>query len=247
MIPSFSLNSTDIHIWVVNQIHRPLAPDACRNILSPEEKYRADRFHFERDRNAFITVRTTLRFLLGKYLGREPSAVVIDYNRYGKPFISFSENHPGLHFNLSHSKNKAVLAFSSVYPLGVDLEYLRTDLDFHSIAERFFSTEEFRRVSIIPRESQVEAFFFCWTRKEAFMKAKGLGLSMDTTRFSVPLAPGEGAGVVGIPCGKVDSGVYLYDIDAGSNYAASLAVPSRNVNISVFHWADFCRQRRKES
>jgi 4'-phosphopantetheinyl transferase len=156
-------------------------------LLSAEERARAARFHVDRDRNRFIAARGHLRELLGGMLGIPPAEVEFSYNPYGKPETA------GVQFNMSHSEWMALIAISRSRVVGVDVERKNRAFVDDRIPERFFSPAEVQALRALPEGQQTEAFFNCWTRKEAYVKARGLGLSLALDSFDVSLAPGEPA------------------------------------------------------
>jgi 4'-phosphopantetheinyl transferase len=174
--------------------------------LSPDERRRAARFVFERDRRRFIAARARLRQLLGERLGVSPEKVQLAYSSAGKPSLA-----PGyerdLRFNLSHCEDVAVFAFADGREVGIDVEAVRELEDAGEIAARFFSPAEDEAYRGLPERERPQGFFNCWTRKEAFIKALGSGLSHPLDSFAVSLAPGEPArilragGVPGERCG----------------------------------------------
>jgi 4'-phosphopantetheinyl transferase len=156
-------------------------------LLSPQERARAARFHFDRDRHRFIAGRGHLRELLGGMLGVPPAEIKFSYNAYGKPETA------GVRFNVSHSEWMALMAISRSRVVGVDIERKNRAFVNDRIPERFFSPAEVQALRALPEGQQTEAFFNCWTRKEAYVKARGLGLSLALDSFDVSLAPGEPA------------------------------------------------------
>ena len=167
----------EVHLWVV---YLRLGADDC-GLLIPCERARADRFHFRRDRDLFIAGRAQLRRILGAYLRQSPEALRFTYGESGKPALSGP-----LAFNLSHSGGFAALAVAR-FQLGVDIECVRPIEE--AVAERFFAADEVMRLRGLPQEQQTEAFFACWTRKEAYVKALGDGLLLSLDSFSVALEP----------------------------------------------------------
>lgn len=153
-------------------------------LLSPDEHRRAERFHYPKDRSAFINARASLRRLLGSYLHRPPEAISFDYGAYGKPSLPETEQ-TGLNFNLSHAGGYALIGFTTGQPIGVDLEAEDPSIEIERLTERFFSPEESRQVLALPAADRVPAFFRTWTRKEAFLKANGAGLSLPLEEFGV--------------------------------------------------------------
>jgi 4'-phosphopantetheinyl transferase len=159
--------------------------------LSQDEKDRASRFHFSRDRERFVLARGTLRKLIGGYLKLPPEEVRFRYGPQGKPALDM--NSP-LHFNLSHSQNMALFAFALERRIGIDIERIQRDFNAADIAARYFSDAERLELRSLPPELHAEAFFLCWTRKEAFLKACGTGLNTPLNGFSVHLTPCQPAG-----------------------------------------------------
>ncbi len=157
--------------------------------LSPEEKARADRFHFVNDRNRFVVARGLLRELLGGYLQQAPAGLEFSYGQHGKPSLAGGNASSGLRFNLSHSSGLVVYAIARERNLGIDVEHVRPESAGEDIAQRYFSAREVNDLRTLPPEARVEGFFHCWTRKEAYLKATGMGLQIPLDSFSVSLLP----------------------------------------------------------
>ncbi|MDQ2975523.1 MAG: 4'-phosphopantetheinyl transferase superfamily protein, partial [Acidobacteriota bacterium] len=191
---SLTLGRNEVHLWQArldDQLAVTLKP-----LLSEEETARANRFHFIKDRNDFIVARGLLRKLLAAYLGVAGSAdLTFSYGDKGKPFLAENQR-SSINFNLAHSHGMALYAFSHDRELGVDLEFVKDELADEEIADRFFSTTEVKALQRVPAELRRQAFFNCWTRKEAYIKARGEGLSMPLNDFDVSLAPGEPAALL---------------------------------------------------
>ena len=161
------------------------------NDLAADERQRADRFHYERDRLRYVAGRTALRTILARYLDSAPQALRFTYNAQGKPAL---EPPAALRFNLAHSDNHALLAVTTgPHELGIDLEHLRPGFATDTIAERFFAPEETAALRALPQPAQEAAFFRCWTRKEAYIKACAQGLHMPLDSFDVSLGADEPA------------------------------------------------------
>ena len=155
--------------------------DSLYEILGPQERERAMRFRFAEHRREFIVCRGTLREILAPYLALHPGRIAFSYNRYGKPYLRDSD----IHFNVSHSGGWALQAVARDCEVGIDIE--RVDARFASdqIPERFFSPREVAQLRALPMSRQTAAFFRCWTRKEAYIKARGLGLALPLDSFDV--------------------------------------------------------------
>lgn len=181
----------------VNIYSARLEPDAARlealhAILSPEERERAARFHFPEHQKHFIGCRGILREILSGFLEIPPAELRFTYNAYGKPGVPDST----LRFNVSHSGGWAMFAVTQAREVGIDLERINERTAIELIPARFFSARETAQLRALPVEQQTHAFFRCWTRKEAYIKARGLGLSLPLDSFDVSLAPGEPAALL---------------------------------------------------
>jgi 4'-phosphopantetheinyl transferase len=186
--PGLALDVTEVHLWQATLDERPA--DIFESFLSPDELTRANRFHFIKDRNHFVVARGLLRNLLAAYLGVNCAEFRFSYGAQGKPFLLL-DSQSQINFNVSHSHGRAAFAFSRGRELGVDLEYVKDDFDDELIAKRFFSRAEVLALQTVPADLLKQAFFNCWTRKEAYIKARGEGLSMPLDQFDVTLKPDE--------------------------------------------------------
>jgi 4'-phosphopantetheinyl transferase len=186
-----TLRANEVHVWRA-ALDRPTSQlHILWHILAEGERKWATRFYFRRDRDHYVVARALLRHLLGQYLKTEPSQLVFGYNSYGKPHVAPELDSGRLTFNVSHSHGRALFAFSRGRELGIDIERIRPEFATGQVAERFFSPSEVATLRSLPAEAQPVGFFNCWTRKEAYIKAKGLGLSLPLDQFAVSLAPGE--------------------------------------------------------
>jgi 4'-phosphopantetheinyl transferase len=188
-----SLKKSEIHVWRMKLDVTASELQRFASYLSPEEGARAERFAFARDRDHFIAARGMLRKLLGMYLTMSPSNVLFEIGAQGKPSLSQKMDCVPLRFNLSHAHGMALFAFSLERGLGIDMEKIRPAVATEEIAERYFSPIERQELRSLPRERQAEAFFLCWTRKEAYVKAHGGGLQIPLDSFNVSLTPGQSA------------------------------------------------------
>lgn len=168
------------------------------DVLSPDERERAARFVFVRDRRRFVVTRACLRVLLARYGGVAPATIRFAYAAHGKPSLQASVDGPGVHFSVSHSQEVALIALARDVVLGVDVEAVRPLDDLAAIAERFFTAAEATTIFSVPAHQRELAFFLCWTRKEAFSKALGDGLTLSLDRYRVACAPDEPARVVDV-------------------------------------------------
>jgi 4'-phosphopantetheinyl transferase len=159
--------------------------------LSADERARASRFSFQRDRDAFVATRGILRELLGRYTSQLPADLEFDYNPRDKPLLRRKPLELAVEFNISDSHGMALLAFAVGHQLGIDVELVRPEMPHDGIAERFFSPQEIVELHALPRSQRAEGFFLCWTRKEAYIKARGEGPLIPLESFSVALTPGQ--------------------------------------------------------
>jgi len=230
------LGKRDVHLWRVDLNQTLAIIERCRQLLSVDEQARANRFHFESDRQHFIVARGCLRTILARYLEIDPRAVQFSYASHGKPELASptSQAQP-LNFNLAHSGGLALYAFTRVGEIGVDLEHIRPEFTGDDIARRFFSSDEVGRLTGLPANMRHEAFFNCWTRKEAFLKAKGIGLSLPLDQFDVTLAPDEPAALLRTRWDETETPRWsLEAIDVGPGYVAAVAVAGHDWQLSCF-------------
>jgi len=218
--PSPSLETGAVHVWRIKLDQEDDRLERFRRMLEAHELERAGRFHFEKHRRHFIVARGFLRSVVARYLGTQPEALRFSYGSYGKPAL---ESEHRLRFNLSHSNEVALLGVTLDAELGVDVEHIRADFASEDIAQRFFSRAEVETFNALPKEEQVAAFFRCWTRKEAYIKAIGKGLSHPLDAFDVTLAPGTPPALLRAEDDDASRWL-LTDLDAGADYAAALAI-----------------------
>ncbi|RPI01128.1 MAG: 4'-phosphopantetheinyl transferase superfamily protein [Calditrichaeota bacterium] len=182
-LPSdLDLQRERIHLFLVDMDSYFPQADDLGSLLNETEMNRAERFVFDVDRRRFIVARAWLRRLLASYLAISPQFVKLSYNVYGKPF---AENENGLSFNLSHSGHLALFAVCRDAEIGVDIEQVKPEIATLEIAQKFFAPKEVQLLKGVPTERRSELFFDCWTQKEAYIKAKGMGLSLDLHSFAV--------------------------------------------------------------
>jgi 4'-phosphopantetheinyl transferase len=224
LCPTLGVN--ELHLWRV--CLSDLAPKVreLRLLLSEEEQARGDRYIRSEDGVKFMVGRAMLRLILAQYLSLKPGEVLLSIGEFGKPYISKSLNTNDLSFNLSHSGDVCLVAVSYAREIGVDVEKLRDDVAVEDLATRYFSLEEITELHVLPNQLRRLGFFLCWTRKEAYVKAKALGLQVPLDQFSVSLTPGQPAGIRGAEA----SGWTILSFDPGPGYVASVvfegAMPS---------------------
>lgn len=186
-----SIGPREIHVFAARLDPPAWRVEELRRLLDPDEIVRADRFRFDLHRRRFIVGRGVQRLLLGSYLGVPPRSLVYRYGDKGKPALAETPADGPLFFNLSNSEELALLGLTRTAEIGVDVEHLRELSDLEALAERFFSASESATLLALPESQRSEGFFNCWTRKEAYLKAIGDGLSAPLNAFAVTLVPGE--------------------------------------------------------
>ena len=205
--------------------------------LSGLERERADRFHFEKDRNRFIVGRGILRAILGRYLRVDPQTLRFHYSAYGKPALVPDDDMEEINFNLSHANGLALYAFTSQRRIGVDLEHIRLVAANDQVAERFFSRSEVIELHTLSGQKRNRAFFDCWTQKESYIKAIGSGLSTPLDQFAVSLKPGEPAAILQVSWDPEEtSRWHLTNLHAGRNYASALCVEGHKWRLRLWQW-----------
>jgi 4'-phosphopantetheinyl transferase len=229
--PSSALHLADgeAQVWCAS-LERPAQVVARFSaLLSADEKARADRFYFERDRTHFIIGRGLLRTMLGSYLGMEPARVEFDYGLYGKPALKL----PGqtLQFNLAHSKDLAVYAFCRGFQVGIDLEHMREMPNQDAFAEQIFSSSESALIRSLAGEQKQNAFFTVWTCKEAVLKTSGDGLTKPLDQTEIVLA-GESARLASIDGDREKAACWrLETFQPAPGYQAALAFERHDCKI----------------
>jgi 4'-phosphopantetheinyl transferase len=186
--------------------------------LSSDERERAGRFRFVRDRERFVAARGKLRWLLAEYLALSPAEVVFEYGAHGKPSVAGEKE---LRFNLAHSGEYALYAFCAGRRVGVDIEQIRSIDDQEALARRFFSRKECDDLMSVATNERNAAFFAGWTRKEAFVKATGAGLTMGLQSFRVALLPGLPAALL---ASEWDGKWTMFDVHPADGYRAAVVV-----------------------
>jgi 4'-phosphopantetheinyl transferase len=220
----------EIHVWHAALDREEKVLGRLESRLSQEEKARADRFHFVNDRNRFVVARGLLRELLGKYLHQAPTGLEFSYGEHGKPSLSGGNASSGLCFNLSHSAGLVVYAIAKERNLGIDVEHVRPESAGDDIAERYFSSREVSDLRTLPPEARVEGFFHCWTRKEAYLKATGMGLQIPLDSFAVSLFPEKPAQFLG----GVEPRWHLAAHDPAEGYVAAVVYDGAPCSLKYF-------------
>lgn len=232
------LAKDEIHVWRTILDLPSSQVDYLWGLLTADERSRGDNFHFAKDRRHFIVARGVLRTILGFYLGVAPEQLRFDYNRHGKPSLTSEFSNHTLSFNLSHAGGLALYAIVGIREVGIDVERIRTNFDYEDIAERFFSPTEIAVLRTIPADTKAKAFFDCWTRKEAYIKAQGDGLSLPLHSFDVSFAPDEPARFLAIRNNEQQASDWtLHELTPGSGYVGALAVKGCDWQYRYWQWS----------
>jgi 4'-phosphopantetheinyl transferase len=235
-----ALRQDETHIWRAPLDHGVACTKRLRCLLSADELSRASRFHAEQHRDWFIASRGLLRMILARYLESSPESLRFAYGLKGKPTLAPGCGDGSLRFNVSHSGGMALYAITRDREIGVDVERIAPELA-EGIAERFFSPWEVAILGRVPPDRRSETFFACWSRKEAYVKAKGDGLSLALDEFDVSLAPGEPAAILRTRGDPDEARRWsLAALDPGPGYAAAVAIEGVIGRLSCWEWPRHC-------
>lgn len=222
------LRAQTVDIWRIELNLEAGCLPALQALLSSEEADQARRFHFERDRRRYLVSHAALRCILGGYLDLSPQSIAFRFSRHGKPSL---REHGGLYFNLAHSHELALVAVTGLGEVGVDIEHVRPLEDMDSIARHSFSEHEYNQLQALPAGERLQGFFQCWSRKEAFIKALGEGLSYPLQQFSVTFGSEISSRLAAISAGTDEAARWtLRGIEMDDQeYAAAYAVRATGV------------------
>ena len=229
------LREDEVHLWITPLTTPPEKLFYFESVVSADEKERARRFRNIRDRKRYLIARGSLRRLLGYYVVGEPDRLRFTYDAFGKPSLDGQTSEAVLNFSVSHSEDQALFGFARERRIGVDLEYVRADIDVLGLAKRYFSPDEFRQLRRLPANEQREAFYCAWTRKEAYLKACGESLSFGLERVEVSFSPAEPPrirAVAGVP--NVSAAWILKHLSPAPSYLGAVAVEGRSVIFKLF-------------
>lgn len=236
---SFQLSSGEVHNWSASLDVPPQTAARLYATLTLDERDRSARFRFERDQQRFIVAHGALRDLLARYLRIQPGRIRFVHDVFGKPHLG-PEFGNRLRFSLSHSAGLALIAIAADSDVGVDLEYMRAQPDYAEIAQRFFSVTEVEQLTALPSHLYAEAFFSCWTKKEAYLKACGQGLTVPLDDFSVPLTADPAKAPVDVSLASTDIGAAkrwsFYTLQPAPRYIGALAIEGSGWRLSQWQW-----------
>jgi len=230
------LGNEEVHLWCATLRPAPATLERMRKHLNEEEAERADKFVFDRDREAYTQARGLLRVLLSRYLGKEPGDIVFATVGNGKPALPDSGDGPALEFNVSHSGDLALYGFTRLSEIGVDIEKRRELKDALQIAESYFSPGERAALRELTPGEQARAFFNCWSRKEAFIKTRGEGLSRPLDSFDVSLRPGEKVALLSADGNSGEGWTLDEPPSPDPDYALAYCLPAVPEKIRGFRW-----------
>jgi 4'-phosphopantetheinyl transferase len=235
---SHNIIADEVHVWQASLEVLPQEQERLHRILDAEERSRADRFRFPKDRRHYTVARGVLRLLLARYLHTSPEALNFSYNQYGKPALIEDLNPNKLQFNLSHSGERVLYAFALQRELGIDIEWRDRHIgEMEQIAKRYFSPYETQQLLALPESQRVSGFFNCWTRKEAYIKARGRGLSLPLHEFDVTLKPVEPAQLLATRDDPTHASRWVMrELKPGRDYVAALAVEGDGWDLKCWQW-----------
>ena len=227
----------EIHLWRISLASQLDEDVRLKKLLFPEELDQAGRYRFVRDQRRFIIRRAVLRQLLAACLAISPLAVRMKFGVHGKPVVSGQADGGDLRFNCSHSGDWALIALARGRELGVDLEQHRPMTDAADVAKNFFTFAEISELNSLPSALKTAGFFNCWTRKEAFVKALGLGLAYPLNRFAVSLSPEKPAALLAVaddPAALEKWG--MISLEVAPDYSAALVFEGKSAVLKYFTW-----------
>jgi 4'-phosphopantetheinyl transferase len=231
------LGADEVHLWLASAAELGVYIDVLRSVLTPMELARTDRFVRDCDRERAVMARGIARLLLASYLDFEPTALRIVLGRFGKPALCPAHHREPPAFNLSHSGDLLLVAIGRYgSTLGVDIERHSDIFDMREMANLVFDSDEISELASLPYSQRQTAFFDCWTRKEAIVKALGMGLSQPTSEFRVSLLPGQPVQLLSW-LGRVDD-LEPWSLQAVPHicgYSAALAVRGTRPN-TIQYW-----------
>lgn len=236
-----TLGSDEVHVWRASLDLPASRVRGLLQTLAADERARAERFYFQKDREHFIVARGVLRDILGRYLDMQPGQLRFCYSPNGKPALARKSGGDALRFNLSHSHGLALYAFTCGREIGVDIERIRTDFPCEQIAKRFFSPQEYAVFHTLPDSLKQEAFFTFWTCKEAYLKARGDGLLLPLNQFEVSLEKGGTEPVTVLNTkgdSHEDSPWTLHKLPFCPGYVAALVVEGHELQLKYWQWTE---------
>ena len=241
------LNASDVHVWHTSLVLADPLLSHLRASLSPEERARAERFAFEDARVRFIAAHGMLRTIVSRYVNERPGTLMFTSGRHGKPSLAGLRGAvEEVRFNLTHSHDSALIAVARNREVGVDLERIRGNVESLELAERFFSPSEFERLRHLPSDQANRLFFTLWTSKEAYLKARGTGLSLGLDRFEIRFVSEEPmARVRLLGESREHENCLVRILSLGPDYAGAVAAEGEDWRVSYRQWPEPEADRRQ--
>ena len=233
--PSIELKLLDneVHLWLINLNISSQEIARLTNTLSTDEIVRADRFKFENHRDRFIAARGFLRQILSNYLQKNSEKITFEYSGRGKPKLL----NTNLQFNVSHSQNIALYSFTKNNLIGIDIEYLRSNVECNKIAERFFNEIEYRIINNLSQDKQARTFFQFWTMKEAYLKATGEGLGGGLETVKIELNRNLEAKVKAIAFNEIEPNNWFFkSFIPEQGFVATVAVNTKQLPLDIKYY-----------
>ncbi|HTF93827.1 MAG TPA: 4'-phosphopantetheinyl transferase superfamily protein [Verrucomicrobiae bacterium] len=223
-----ALGEAEVHVWFIGALDPAENLAAHINLLSPAELNRAEKFHFDQDRRLFIACHAAVRAILERYLDTPAADIEFVAGVNGKPSLAPALAASGIEFNLSHSHRAGLFAVSRDSEVGVDIEFVKTDFTFDDVAGRFFTPREVSALRALPNARRRQVFYKCWTSKEAFLKAKGTGLSGQLDEVEINREDGRIQAAV--------KGWSLTELNPGPGYEAAVVTKGAPCSVRLYRW-----------
>ena len=226
-----ALGEGEVHVWLIGALDPAENLAAHINLLSPAELNRAAKFHFDHDRHLFIACHAAVRAILARYLDMPGADIEFAVGVHGKPSLAPALAASGIEFNLSHSHRAGLFAVSRNCEVGVDIEFVKTDFTFDDVAGRFFTPREVSALRALPNARRRQVFYKCWTSKEAFLKAKGTGLSGNLDEVEIYQEDGRTVRVR-----ATVAGWSLAELDPAGGYEAAVVTQGAPCCVRLYRW-----------
>jgi 4'-phosphopantetheinyl transferase len=225
------LSDACVDVWLISLVGPDAVKESLVEILSSDEQERAARFKFDKHRRLYVAAHAAVRSILAKYLNTKPAALEFVNGSNGKPSLAGELAKSELRFNLSHSHEMALLGITRTREIGVDIEWIKEDYGYDEVAERFFAAKEVAEMRALPISLQRQAFFKCWTSKEAFLKAKGTGLSGKLDEVEIILTDDQRVHIrASVP------GWTLSELTPGNGYEAAVVIEGGSQPVNCYRW-----------
>jgi 4'-phosphopantetheinyl transferase len=237
------IHTSDTHVWRID-LSVSIGAE-WESLLSEDEHHRAERFRFDRDRRRFMVGRSALRSILARYLLIDPAELIFQVNAFGKPYLR--DHGCSLRFNLSHSHELALLAVAAGREVGIGIEFIRANVSPDEVAQNFFSLGEMRQLRSIDAEFRRTALFDCWTRKAAYIKARGQGMFMPLDQFDVAFGVDEPPALLANHLEPSEVSRWSFrQLFPGDNYAATVVVEGNVRDVELWELRATCCQAESE-